>query len=318
MDNLEVKETLNDARCGLYFLAGADRSRSGRRTEIITIHAVDDALTREQRAFITETFAATHPNHELRLRFHSNRQLHAPQSLEAFAERFHHDKILADPTGSFSRVSKLLSLARLIRARLGDAIDRILWQPDIAALTLIMPSAGSAASQRAGIEGVHALIESSVCEDLRKALRSVRVSSSVPSTRYTPVDNQSMQRSAGRGLAALVARVSGLVALIGLGSLTAAQAGAQPSADDTATGLPGVTGLVGLTTLGENSYGLRNRYQAVGGLRLYFGATGVVLASALTPGRDIDLEEAAIGRPEAEDETESGLPMPTHVVYGAG
>lgn len=321
LDFRQMTETLSDERCGLYFLAGVDVKGAAASGGTVTIHAAQGALDLSHQYFIESRFAELHPDFEVRLRFHSNDDLNAPESLEGFARCFRHDHIVADPTGAFDRVSHLLELSRRIRAELGESIDRILWQADASALVaLAAPSVanGSGPEERERFDRlcdeVNLLVENRAAPDLKKAIRSVHVSRMVPSGRYTPIDGASLLAPAGKNrLYGLSAYISGIAALIGLGTISVASANTPAVVDEDQLSMPGIAGLVGLTTLGENSYGLRNRYQAIGGLRLYFGETGVPMAPALVP-NPVCADDC---RPFHDNEIDGPeWPEPSRVAYG--
>lgn len=269
-DNLAGK--LVDDRCGLYFLAAMD-------TDVVTVHAAQGALNREHEDAIREIVAACDPKMGLRIERHSEQELHAPDSLESFAGRFGHAQILVDPTGAFERVSRLLVLAKLIRADFGRSVDRILWRADAAALVVLTaPRQGESLDVLRG--RLDALVEQRACSELRKVIRSVRLCEEMPAGRHTPVDTASVARPR-TGLAKLLLRVSGVAALLGLGTMSAVHARIPPDEGNAGAAMPAITGLVGLTTLGETAHGARNRYQAAGGLKLYFGDAGRLLLAAL-------------------------------------
>lgn len=315
MDYSQVTNTLMDERCGLYFLAGVDAPQSEASAGIVTIHAAEGTLNQTHRRFIKDTFAARHPDYGVQLRFHSSRDLHAPDSLERFAGRFRHDHIVSDPTGAFARVSKLLELAGWIRTAFGPDVDRILWQADHSTLVVLATSAthvGSASAQEQDLaplrRGLQALIEAKAPADLKKAIRSVQVSEMVPPGRHTQIDGSPpVALIQKRSVTGMLARLSGIAALIGLGTISAAAANAPAAVEEDQNLMPGITGLIGLTTLGENSYGLRNRYQAVGGLRLYFGKNGALMAPVAS------LPEPGADDPQQGDPT---LPAPKRIAYG--
>lgn len=273
-----LAEILNDERCGLFFLAGLD-GRDMPDGATLTIHASEGALTPAQRSFIEATAAAFDARLGVEFRYHSSADLHSPDTLESFARLFQHHLIVADPTGAFSRVPKLLQLAGTIRAQMGKAAGQILWEAYGSRL-VVVPNARQAIAPDVVERRVRAIIDGLEFADLKKALRSITVGSAVPGRRYTPIDAASrVVRRKSPGLTSLLARASGIVAMFGFGTLANAHAGLP--ADDVSEPpmMPGITTLTDLTTLGENSYGIRNRYQAIGGLRLYFGETGTVKVS---------------------------------------
>lgn len=313
MQNSELKLTLQDEHCGLFFLAGWDAGLSDDHDGIVTVHAVDGTLTSAQQEFITEAFVARHPRHHVRLKLHSCEHLRDADSLEALARWFQHDEILTDPTGSFARIFDLLKLARLMRTEFSETVERILWQADMSTLVIVPKQTG--ADHDSLLAALRDLTESSAGDDLRRVLRSVRISATAPKTSFTPVDGVSViRREKPARKTGIVARISGLVALIGLGTMSMANA-AVPFEDDPAD-MPAITGLIGLTSLGENSYGMRNRFRAVGGLRLYFGETGILLASTLTPKQIPTLDRQPAAKPETQGRKGMNSPKPSRVVYG--
>lgn len=311
-----LAERLADEGCGLYFLAGLDTNGAGDGPDVLTVHATEGAIGEGHQRFIADRIAESHPDIEVRIHFHSTQALYEPDSLEGFARLFEHDHIVADPTGAFARVSGLLKLARLIRAEVGHAIERLLWQADISSLVVVtrpldpdMPAVEKRESADRLRAEITSLIESHACPELKEAVRSVRVCDAPPPGRFTAIHSvpRAVAPPRKRRVAGLLGRIPWIAALIGLGTFSAANARTPVTAED-GLPLPGITGLVGLTTLGENSYGLRNRYQAMGGLRLYFGDTGVLMRSSFRPG--ISRAE------EGSDRTRLASSKPNRIPYG--
>ncbi|MVA96557.1 hypothetical protein GN330_04750 [Nitratireductor sp. CAU 1489] len=325
MNFSQISETLIDERCGLFFLAGLDTRRPLKRA-VLTVHAAQGTLTFEHTRFIETAVATLDPGIEVRIRLHSTQDLYVPDCLESFAERFRHDHIVSDPTGAFVRVSNLLQLSREIRAEVGKSVARLLWRADTSALIIVKAPLASGRSSPTRPDDVDilsgrvkSLVENRGCPDLKRAIKSVQVTNSAPSSRYTPIDASSTAPSGERSLTAVLARISGIVALIGLGALSAAHARTPANIDDAQFLMPGITGLVGLTTLGENSYGLRNRFQAVGGLRLYFGPSEILMASIFAPTAicaDDCLVQEEPQEEQAPESSEPVWPMPSRVQYG--
>jgi len=311
----QMKHRLEDERCGLFILAGYDEPKG--RGGILTVHAFRDALSPENRAHIEARARELDPGIEVRFRAHSSSDLHSPGSLEAFAELFDHEHIVSDPTGAFGRVTELLRLARQIRSDLAP-VRSILWQPHASALVVVAQDTGPGQSE-AQEAAIRSLIDATAGDDLRKTIRSVAVEPAMPAGRYTPVDALSRPAPKGRSrLAGLLARASGIAALIGLGTMTAAHAAATPAEMEEEALMPGIIALVDLTTLGENAYGGRNHFQAVGGLRLYFGASGVLKASAFRPGGESEMiftVPEGIGDGPGEEISPDKVPMPVRVAY---
>lgn len=317
MELERLKEILRDERSGLFILAGMDGDAQSRA--VLTVHAWAGALSAENRHFIETGAASVDAAMAVRFRQHSSEDLNSPDSLESFAGLFAHDEIVADPTGAFGRMSSLVLLARRIRVEHGGDVRSILWRSNASALVVVAP----AVADRTGLEtAIRALIDRPECACLRSSIRSVGVESAAPSGRFTPVDGLSRPaRPAPSRLAGLLARVSGMAALVGLGAMSAAQAATPPADLDDIVLTPGITALVDLTTLGENAHGGRNRFQAIGGLRLYFGGSGTLVASAAgdigigAPQGD-DLAGVPVGNGDLADKLIPAVPMPVRIAYG--
>lgn len=299
----DLKEALSDERCGLYFLAGLDVPEGGTSAGVLTVHVADGAITPSQARFIEASLATLAPDLELRLLAHSPRELYAPDCLEAFTRLFEHDHILADPTGAFTRGPQLLELTRKLRAELGDRVARVLWRAEDCALVIVASPASTRRASSGALEASEELrdevttrVKDSVGTDLGRAIRAVRVVASVGAGRHVPVDAASVTAPVRRrAKVGLLARVAGIAAMIGLGAATSAAAmGHSPDADENQA-QPGIVALAGLTTLGENSSGVRNHYQAVGGLRLYLGESGVMLSTALSSMEALSASRRGLG-----------------------
>lgn len=292
MDFVRLREVLADELCGLYFLAGLDFRKAANEEDVLAIHAAEGAFGLENQHHIKSAVAAVYPELKVSVQFHSRRDLHLPDTLEKFAGLFEHDHIIADPTGAFVRAPKLLTLARSIRTEFGNSIEQILWRAEFSALVVvtaplaaeISPSGNPVVPEKLRNE-ISALVERLACSDLRQAVKSIDVAAEAPAGRCVPVDNASFAvPNIKPKPAGLLARFSRIAALVGIGMITSAGAAQASSAKDNHGSSSGFAALSGLTTLGENSVGIRNHYQAVGGLRLYFGDAGILLVPALATG----------------------------------
>ena len=312
----QIRKCLNDERCGLYLLAAVDMNTTTGGGGTLTVHAAQGAITRENMNFIKSSLYELNPQLDVRIRCHTPEELHSQNSLERFARLFKHERIISDPTGSFARVSKLIQLAKQIRTEFGQAIGRILWQAEERKLFVQLSSRNAVHSlhETQLDRQIKLLVDEKTDSDLHNAIASVQVLTETPAGKCTPVDTMSCRSQVVYSTPAtrprfgrMLARLSKIAVIIGLGSVSTAQAG-TPDIDKTdQTNMSGITALVGLTTLGENSFGLRNRYQAVGGLRLYFGDAGALVVSAL------------IGKPgsnDLENESKPETDRPVRVAYG--
>ncbi|MFN0263238.1 hypothetical protein ACKTEK_05090 [Tepidamorphus sp. 3E244] len=285
----QLKAILAEEGCGLFFLAGLDM---GKTPPIVTVHAANGTIGTEQIDYIQRRIHEFDTALELEIRTHSPSDLYAPDSLEGFASLFTHEHVVADPTGAFTRAPRLLEMAAKLRSAFGEQIDRILWRTGDAALvvvaaaqaTCISISGKQIATDRFEAE-LKAFVGQTAIGDLAKVVRSVRVVAGVVPGSYVPVDASSVVRlsstPAKTKAAGALTRAAGAAAIIGLGTVAAAATdGSVNAAPDAHYQSPGITALSDLTTLGENSLGVRNHFRAVGGLRLYLGESGVILASA--------------------------------------
>lgn len=303
MDFNDVSECLNGDRFGLFFLAGVDDGAGTQGHNLLTIHAAQGAISPENDVCIRKCLSKLDTTYEVQIRTHAPDELYSPDSLEAFARLFEHDHIVSDPTGAFSRVNELTDLAYKIRAQFGSAVDRIVWQAETSRLYVQLNKGDDAGLKERLVKELKLLEADMAGNDLATIVAAIEVCSTTPDGKCTAVDIASVRVSPQivvsnkkRGFARVLARISGIAALIGFGAVSAAGAATPAISKPDYANMPGITALVGLTTLGENSYGLRNPYQAVGGLRLYFGDAGTQMASAFSPSRLLSPDfDASVG-----------------------
>ncbi|MCB1475960.1 MAG: hypothetical protein H6883_11685 [Rhodobiaceae bacterium] len=311
--------SLADERCGLYFLAGLDQAASAGQPDVLTIHTAAGTLGDDHLLFIKDAVADIDAALVVDVRFHSPKDLYAPESLESFARLFKHDHVVADPTGAFTRAPELLALAASLRTELGDTVERVLWRAQDASLVLVLAT-HAVATDFAGALHVPEKLRSQIAvlvdelagAGLRHAIAKVQAVAAAPAGRYVCIDQKSVlpRRSVQPVKAAgIMARLAGALALIGLGTMAAAAATTPGVEEDAQAPTPGITALVGLTSLGENAFGVRNQYQAVGGLRLYFGDTGILLASAFVGGGSGGIDHLL-------DLNDNGESKPIRLAYG--
>lgn len=296
MDFSSLVDCLRDERCGLFFLAGIDRVGGPERSHKLTVHTAPGAVSAQQEQHIRSTLLGRYPSLLVELRCHTSQDLYLPKCLETFSQRFAHEVIVADPTGAFARGIELVNLATSLRNRLGADLRQFYWVPERSEFHIVT----TALNENTGlpytakqIQDLKTVVQAEIAEmpgdKLRSAIRSVRIADLLPTAKYTPIDMGSVvetatpaeatQVSNGSGLARSIKRF--LAALIGFGTVTTANAALPPAGEGPVLPGPGISALVGLTTLGENSFGVRNHYRAIGGLRLYLGDTGILLASTM-------------------------------------
>ena len=283
MHSPEISQVLRNERCGLFFLAGLDRNNKHRT---LTVHTAKGNLSEENERFIRARFGEFDADLSVVIRHHAFKNLFEPRCLEHFIGTFSHDEIVCDPTGAFSRADDLLSLASRMRSEFGHWLKKLLWQSETGSLLLVLdPAAGKdpvvnpAMVKRLETTAWN-VFESGANSDLSKVLNTISVVTEVPAGSHTPVDASSIDTHKKRkSLGGVIAKVSGIAGMIGLGSAALANAH-LPESHETGTALPGISALNGLTSLGENALGQRNMFQALGGLRLYFGNSDPELMAA--------------------------------------
>lgn len=283
MHTSEFSLTLCDQRCGLFFLAGLDK-HNDRRT--LTVHAANGNLSEDNERFIRARFGELDADLRVVIRHHAFKNLFEPKCLEHFIGTFSHDKIVCDPTGAFSRADDLLNLASTMHSEFGHWLKKLLWQSDTGTLLLVLDPAASNAPfvNPAMVKRIETtawdLFERGTNTDLSRVLNAISVVAEAPAGSHTPVDASSIDTpKTAKSLVWMMAKVSGLAGMIGLGSAVIANAH-LPANHETGTALPGISALNGLTSLGENALGQRNMFQALGGLRLYFGNSDPELMAA--------------------------------------
>lgn len=283
MHSSELYQVLREEKCGLFFLAGLDKQFK-RRT--LTVHTATGNLSEENERFIRARFGGLDAELNVVIRHHAFKNLFEPRCLEHFIGAFSHDEIICDPTGAFSRAEDLLRLASRMRLEFGHWLEKLLWQSETGTLLLILnpiasnaPIVNPAMAKRLEATAWN-IFESGTRSDLSKVLNTISVATEVPTGSHTPVDASSIDiPKTGKSLVGMMAKVSGIAGMIGLGSAAFANAH-LPASHESSTALPGISALNGLTSLGENALGQRNMFQSLGGLRLYFGNSDPELMAA--------------------------------------
>ena len=171
-----------------------------------------------------------------------------------------HEQILYDPTGVFGRATILLNIADEVRARLGSAVDKLLWQGEQGNLIIVLDRSKSeefssdGASSKSIVESEIRGILNSVNDADSEFIRAVRVGYSVPNIAATPIDQLSLDANVGI-LESLKNRtgISALVAFIGMGSVATAQAQSNNSYR-AVSGVNGELGLIGGSLNGNTAF----------------------------------------------------------------
>ncbi|SEO85285.1 hypothetical protein SAMN04490248_11419 [Salinihabitans flavidus] len=317
-----LMDALEDPRAGLFFLAGIDVGMTG-RPQFLTVHAASGLLSPEERGFLTEAVASHAPELTLKLHEHEPVALHEARSLEALAARFAHDMILADPTRSFSRLTALLSVVNGLRATFATAIGQILWEPRAARL-LVVPVAEAPGVRETLQKDIESHVWQYRGDLLGGVIASVEVGQPNPSRQYTPVDEkvhasapwfEKPRRRFGLGV-----RLAALAALVGFGSMAAADTLQDTKGRGLDGHLPGIAAFVDLTALGESAFGTRNLFKAAGGLRLYFGDTDALTHASFQPPGFGDVAvtpPVAVSSEPVTPKERTTEESPVYIAYGA-
>lgn len=284
MNIVDLIEALGQTDAGLFFLAGLDAGKNA-DPGIVTIHACVGTLADAEKDYLARAVGLYAHGHELHVIEHEAEWLDQAQSLDALAAKFAHDQIIADPTGSFARITALLGLVRQIRKEFAEAFGAILWEPQAASLVLVPHEAA-----HDHLDEVRRRIDDMIATGADGALdgviNAVEMGPERSGRSYTPVDELPAEkpRRLARPVAVktlLLKRLVSMATMVGLGTMASAAVPPQGDMDGGAKHLPGVAALIDLTTLGESAFGTRNPYKAAGGLRLFFGESEAIVPEDL-------------------------------------
>lgn len=294
MQYSKLANALDTCDGGLYFLAGVDAVGFG-RGDVLTVHYASGSLSLEHETNIRNAVLKVSRDIAVRFREHSSRVLFRPSSLEKLSNMFGHQHIVADPTGAFSRVEQLVGFVKSLRAKFGSRIGRVLWFAEKRKLCFCDSSVTR--------DELVDVLKDEGGGDLINSIEVLDVVESIPDGRFSVVDHKSISAAGKRRMGLSLARLSGLAAAAGIGALPfMANASVNPVTGATAQ-QPALTALVGLTTFGENSFGYRNHFQALGSLRLYFGDSGPILVAGCVASHirnaDCSLKQEFVNTPQS-------------------
>lgn len=239
------------ATCGRAFLVGLDKSALGKPR--LTVHRFRDPEIPSQAAALKQNLRMQGINAAVRERTHGWNQLERTRALEHLANRFAHDRIVADPTGFYARTTALVDFARALRERIGGRVEGIYWNSDWRVVYVVFgqsPFIREGHVRRADL----ALAEETVLERLEAAcghlapdfFPAVRLGFELPEVAVTPVDCASIGNTAG---AMVVLRryagIPALGALLGFGLAGAASAGEQAYGAPAVSSANGKIGIAG-------------------------------------------------------------------------
>jgi hypothetical protein len=186
----------------------------------------------------------------LTIRFHNERDLLTPRSLERLVRRFTGDEVVYDPTESVTRAKALVAAAHASRAALGAKIGGLFYAPRLRTLFVALDAKQIAVGEKIKV-GALAEIERQIAAALRGAFAgrisdcpAVRVGFGVPAIELVPVDQRSVTGWSRRALG-LVRRYWKPVAIATLFGFGANAAAAKdPAVSQTNIKITGLRGAV--------------------------------------------------------------------------
>lgn len=259
VSSVEFAQMFQDPEFGRSFLVGVDSSDSG--ANHVSVHASRMSMTRKQSRYLSRQLRAKHHVSTCRVRRYGVETLERARSLEAFMAPYKHDQILYDPTGVFDRASKLLRFTSEIRAELGGAVDKLLWQGRKGTLIVVLNHGKTDEDGRFGdaspitIETTIRTLLKKTCDDeATDFVRAVRVGYSVPNVAATPIDQ--LSATSQDGVLEWLKNKTGtsaLAALIGVGAVATAQA-QDTTPGRAVSGVNGEWGLMGGSLNGDTAF----------------------------------------------------------------
>jgi len=272
VDQNRLIEALDRTEAGLYFLACLDKGHN-ESTDVLTIHALAGILSAAEKAYLAGAVDFNAPGLNLQIVEHQAFELREARSLEALANTFVHDRIIADPTGAFSRLNVLLLLVKSIRTAFPEAFAAILWETNAASLILVP----STAQQSPRIDEIKAQVEQMTSRSgLTGIPTAVLYGSGYGSGSYTLVDERfspkrEPEMPKGSKPDRPWLRLAASAVALGFGTMATAAVAPNAGHMERNQALPGIVALVDLTTLGDSAFGTRNPHKAASGLRLFLG-----------------------------------------------
>lgn len=250
-----------------FFLAGLDYFVFARKPTL-SLHFVGGQVSTSDQDILDRAVKTAFPQVRLIFKEHQGRALNQPNNLKSFSNLFKHQHIVCDPTGAFERLHTLLRVNDALALQF-PALDHMLWEPDTRSFVAVVDDA-----KAIGIIEARAkrLLRRHLSQGYALTVRNVTATLKPPQGRYVLVCPASVENKLSSGSSLpMRARMAGMAALFSLGSVSSTYAMPSTIIDQQRQLEPGVSALLGLTTLGEKASGHRNPLQALGGLRLYFG-----------------------------------------------
>jgi len=211
------------------YLISLGRGLAGRPR--ITVHAAKAVSGRRERSQLLSDLRGIGLKGSVRLRAHSARKLHGPDSLEQLNGAYGSEAIIYDPTGMFGRSRDLVLFAETIRREGGAAIEGIYWQPRWRTLYVVLDHAeyfsnGTASTVAlANAENMARRILRDTCGAAASDyVQALRLSFELPQGEIVPVDKASRKVSA-KLVPAMHRKLGGpaIATMLGIAGLTSAQ-----------------------------------------------------------------------------------------------
>ncbi|MDZ4866184.1 MAG: hypothetical protein SGI91_02575 [Alphaproteobacteria bacterium] len=215
----------------------------------LTVHVAATPRRRAVKLQIIDALAGTGAE-RVKVRFHRERDLLAPRSLERLVMRFNGGEIAYDPTGAVARAKALVTAAHAARTALGEKVGGLFYAPRLRTLFVALNAKQVAVGDKVKI-GELAEIERNVVGALGHAFAgqlsdcpAVRVGFGVPGIELVAVDQASVARWSARALHAVRRhwKPVALAALFGFGATTAVAK--DPAVSQTNLKLTGTGGQV--------------------------------------------------------------------------
>lgn len=163
----------------------------------LTVHVAAMPRRRTVKLQIVEALAGAGAQ-RVKIRFHAQRDLLSPRSLERLVMRFTGDEIVYDPTGSVARAKALVDAAHTARAALGAKVDGFFYAPRLRTMFVALNAKQIAVGDKVRV-GELADIERNLVGALGRAFAgqlsdcpALRVGFGVPGIELVAVDQRSV------------------------------------------------------------------------------------------------------------------------------
>jgi hypothetical protein len=194
----------------------------------LTVHVATVPRQRAVKLQIVEALAGAGAT-RMKIRFHAERDLLSPRSLERLVKRFTGDEIVYDPTGSVARARALIAAAYATREALGAKVGGLFYAPRLRTFFVALNAKQIAVGDKVRV-GELADIERNLVGALRRAFAgrlqdcpALRVGFGVPGIELVAIDQRSVVSFGARAVQVLRRywKPVAVAALFGFGASTA-------------------------------------------------------------------------------------------------